>query len=324
LMTNLPPYQQTVTVARTTLDSPIPPGQVIQVVAPATAATVSRSIEANFKTPYMQHWSLDIQHQFGKDTVVTAGYYGSKGTHLIGFAEENDLPPGLAVRTQCAQAGNTLQNPGAAGTILCQTPGTAFTSTPAIIDQIRPYRGYRSVNLLEPRYNSNYHSLQVFATRRFSGSSQLNVAYTWSKNLTDNQTSTVSTAPQDLYNIRAEYSRALLDRRHIFSANYVYELPWFNKQADLKEKVLGGWQLSGIITLQSGLPMTVTSSSYDPAGIGLIPAAIAGGRPSLLCDPNEGAPQTFEQYFNTACFTPQNTTGILNVAGNSPRGVLNG
>src|SRR5258705_4610031 len=235
------------------MDAPVPAGT--GVVATATAPVISRSIQSDFQTPYMQHWSLDIQHQFGAKTVVTAGYYGSKGTHLIGFTEYNDLPVGKAITTQCASGTNTLQTPGVV-TALCMTPGTAFTATPAILDQIRPFRGYRSLNIMETRYNSNYHSLQVFAQRRFGGASQANVAYTFSKNLTDNQTSSVSTAPQDSSNIKAEYSRAILDRRHVFSMNYIYELPFFAEQKDFVGKVLGGWQASGIISYFTGLPMT--------------------------------------------------------------------
>lgn len=321
-----PPYQQTATINLTTMDQPLPAGQAIPIVAAAAAATI-RGIQPNFKTPYMQHWSLDLQHQFGSKTIVTAGYFGSKGTHLIGFSEYNDLPPGLALRTQCATGANTLQTTGVT-TVLCQTPGTAFTSSAseAILDQIRPYRGYRSIDILEPKYNSNYHSLQVYGQHRFTGSSQFNVAYTWSKNLTDNQTSSVSTAPQDANNIRAEYSRAVLDRRHVFTANYIYELPFFRTQHGFVGKVLGGWQASGITTFQSGLPFTVSYSSYDPSGIGYIPSLHAGGRPNLTCDPNN-APHTVTQWFNTACITPQTAagaTGVLNVPGNMPRGYING
>jgi len=322
LLANNPPFQEVKTATRTSMDNPVPPS--VSVTASAATISASRSIQSDFDTPYMQHWSLDFQHQFGPKTVVTVGYYGSRGVHLIGFAEENDLPPGLAVRTQCATGTNTLASPGAGGTVLCQTPGTAFTATPAILDQIRPFRGYRSVNILETRYNSNYHSMQVFASRRFSGDSRVDFAYTWSKNLTDNQTSTVSAAPQDLLNIRAEYSRALLDRRHVMNINYVYELPWFSKQRNFVEKVLGGWQASGIVSAFTGIPLTVTSATYDPAGIGFIPAAVAGGRPLLLCDPNANAPHTVAQWFNAACFAPQNATGIQNIPGDAPRGAVNG
>ena len=155
----------------------------------------------------------------------------------------------------------------------------------------------------------------------------MNLAYTWSKNLTDNQTSSVSTAPQDANNIKAEYSRAILDRRHVLSANYIYELPFLRDQKGFVGKVLGGWQASGIITYNTGLPFNVASSSYDTAGIGFIPAIIAGGRPVLLCDPNVNAPHTVDQWFNGACFATQTAagaTGIVNVPGNAPRGAVDG
>jgi hypothetical protein len=199
------------------------------------------------------------------------------------------------------------------------TPGTAFTATPAILDQIRPFRGYRSINILETRYNSNYHGMQFYAQRRFAEASQVNVAYTWSKNLTDNQTSSISAAPQDSNNIKAEYGRALLDRRHVLNINYIYELPFFTEQRGLTGKLL--------ISYSTGLPFTVAYATYDPAGIGYIPAAVAGGRPLLLCDPNENAPRTVDQWFNAACFsaqTPAGATDVLNVPGNAPRGAVDG
>jgi hypothetical protein len=326
LLANNPPYQETTTVLNTTLDQPIPAGQPISVVAPLTPQSITRSIQSRLDTPYMQHWSLDVQHQFGSKTVMTVGYYGSKGTHLIGFTEYNDLPLGKAITTQCATGANTLQTPGAA-TTLCMTPGTALTATPAIFDQIRPFRGYRSLNILESRYNSNYHSLQVSAQHRFTGASQANLAYTWSKNLTDNQSSSVNAAPQDINNIRAEYGRAVLDRRHVFNVNYIYELPFFSKQEGFAGKLLGGWQASGIASYYTGLPFTVSYATYDPSGIGYIPAAVAGGRPTLTCDPNANAPHTIDQWFNAGCFTPQTAagaTGVANVAGNAPRGAVDG
>jgi len=320
-----PPFQETATQTITSLDQPIPVGAAIPVVASATPASI-RAIQPNFLTPYMQHWSFDVQHQLGSKTVVTIGYYGSKGTHLNGNTEYNDLPVGFAINSQCATGTAALQDPGVV-TVPCMVAGTALTTTPTIFDQIRPFRGYRSINVLETRYNSNYHSLQAYAQHRFSGASQLNVAYTWSKNLTDNQTSSVNAAPQDVNNIRAEYGRAILDRRHVLTFNYIYELPFFSKEKGLKSTLLGGWQFSGIGSYYTGLPFTVTSSSYDTAGIGFIPAIVAGGRPRLLCDPNDNAPHTVDQWFNGACFakqTPAGATGIQNVPGDASRGEVDG
>jgi hypothetical protein len=108
--------------------------------------------------------------------------------------------------------------------------------------------------------------------------------------------------------------------------NYIYELPFFKKQNDIAGKILGGWQASGIVTLNSGLPFTVTTSSFDAAGLGNNPAAIAGNRPNLLCDPNTNAPHTLQQWFNTACFqiNPAVGTSVANIPGTAGRGVVQG
>jgi hypothetical protein len=333
------PYQQNASLSNVLLDNPAGSASIT-----ATVPTL-RAVQKDWKTPYMQHWSLDLQHQLTKNTVVTIGYYGSKGTNLIGVTEFNEVPPGPALSTTCA-AGNTYLGGPTPTLVTCQPAGYAYrnATTPVnnpnivgttrftdllILDQIRPYRGYRSIAMIQPRYGSNYHSLQVFGQHRFSGSSQLNAAYTWSKNLTDAQTDR-SSAPQNSYDTRAEWARAALDRRHVMNFNYVYELPWFDKQRGFVGKLLGGIQLSGIATYQTGLPFTAVTSNIDYAGLGLIntnPAA----RPNQICDPNANAPQTQQQWFDTSCI-PANpaivTTGtapiLQNTVGTVGRGTIEG
>ncbi|MFN6963141.1 MAG: carboxypeptidase regulatory-like domain-containing protein [Pyrinomonadaceae bacterium] len=317
-----PPFQQTCAVTGVRLDNPVPAGCAVQAVA--TVPNI-RSVQSDWQTPYMQHWSLDVQRQLTSKTIVTAGYFGSKGTNLIGGFEMNLLRPGQALNSMCAVGASTTP------TAPCQLPNQAFftAAQEAILDQIRPYRGYRSITMIQPRYNSNYHSLQVSGQHRFSGASQVNLAYTWAKNLTDNPNDR-SAAPQNSFDIPSEKARAALDRRHILTINYIYEIPFFNKQQDLLGKVLGGWQASGIVTYQTGLPFTATVSGYDPAGLGLIPPPLTVARPRLLCDPNQGGARTPQQWFNTSCFaiTPISNTDpnypIINAPGNSPRGVIFG
>jgi hypothetical protein len=211
----------------------------------------------------------------------------------------------------------------------CQVAGTYFGGTlgiaSAILDQIRPYRGYRSIAMITPQFNSNYNSLQVLAQKRFSGSSQLNVAYTWSKNLTDNQNDR-SNAPMNSYNIRLDRGRATLDRRQIFTANYIYDVPLLKNRHDLAGKVLGGWEVSGIVTFQTGLPNSPLGANYDAAGLGNIPAQIAGNRPNMLCNPNFNAPHTFEQYFSTYCLQNNPTSGVVpsNTVNTGGRGTIGG
>jgi hypothetical protein len=333
-----PPYQETFSVSVPTggtgtfattprLDQPVPTG--VPVVAGASLTPLSiQAYQPNWKDPYMQHWSLEVQRLIGDKTMLSVGYFGSKGTHLIGVFELNDLPAGKALASQCATGTNTLQTPGVV-TVPCQAPGTYFGGTGGasanILDQIRPFRGYRSISMLTPQFNSNYHSLQALFQHTFSAS-QVNVAYTWAKNLTDNQTDR-STAPMDSYRIRLDRGRATLDRRHIFTANYIYDVPWFNKRHDFVGNVLGGWELSGIVSFQTGLPFTGLGSNFDPAGLGNTPAITAGNRPETLCDPNSGGAQTFLQWFNTTCLQLNPTNGVApfgNVVSNTGRGTVNG
>jgi len=333
------PYQETAaTSSNTRLDNPISAASV-----PAIQGL--RAVQSDWHTPYMQHWSLDVQHQIRNNTLISVGYYGSKGTHLIGLTELNSIAPGVALNSNCINAFNQ--------TVKCQTPGYVFRNAgsntvlvpnnpnanqtnPAqqqtdllILDQIRPYRGFRSIAMVQPRYNSNYHSVQVSAQQRLTGASQINLAYTLARNLTDSQNDRTA-SPQNTYDTKSEYARAALDRAHVLSVNYIYELPFFSKRNDLVGKLLGGWQASGIATYNSGLPFTVTTSNFDPAGSGIINANPTA-RPILLCNPNDNAPHTATQWFNTACFqaNPANTldtaaAGFKNVFGNTPRGIVDG
>lgn len=315
-----PPYQQTCTVTGVNMSNPVPGGNCT--VASAATAQNIRALEPDWKTPYAQHWSLDVQQSLGNNTAVSIGYYGSKGVHLIGAYELNEIPAGYALSlgaTGCATGASTTP------TVACQAPGAAFTSAAQtnILDQLRPYRGYRSINMVKTQYNANYHSMQIAAKHRFRPGSEVNVAYTWSKNLTDNQTDR-SSAPQNSFNIRQDYGRAALDRRHVFTTNYFYLIPLFEKRNDFVETILGGWKVSGVVTYQTGLPLTVTTSNFDAAGLGFITALVAGGRPLTLCDGNVGGAQTAQQWFNTSCYRPNTATPIPNVIGNAARGGVNG
>jgi hypothetical protein len=317
LVARNPPFQQVITINPTTLDNPLG--------GPTTVSNALQNvsgIDPNFKTPYVQHWSLDLQHQFGAKTIVTAGYFGSKGTHLSGLVDLNGLPAGYALTKTCAT--NLTTGPA---TIPCQSPGQVFTSSSAtaagsevVLQQIKRFRGYNTVRYLETAFDSNYHALQIKVQRRFARTSQINLAYTWSRNMTDSQNE-FATVPQDAYNLKAEYARANLDRRQVLSINYIYELPWFAAQKNFKEKVLGGWQFSGITVHYTGLGFSPATSSNDPAGLGTILSAVAASRPNMVCDPNANSPHTDLKWFNTECFV--NPVGT-NLVGNAGRNTVNG
>ena len=103
-------------------------------------------------------------------------------------------------------------------------------------------------------------------TRRFSHGLLVTVNYTWSHGLTDAQVDR-NLAPQNTYNIPAEYGPSELDRRQIFAASFVYNLPWFQSAHGFRGHVLGGWEVSGIVSAATGTPLTVTTTGIDTAGI---------------------------------------------------------
>jgi hypothetical protein len=304
-----PAFNPQVNIPNTTLDNP---GNAA-VGAPSTNPLRVRGLIASpYHTPYIQQWSLDAQHELAKNFLLDVGYYASKGTHQIGILDINQPQVGAyqslvctaTITTNCVPAGQPVKG-----------------ATTPLLNRIRPFPGYGGIDAIASIFNSNYNSLQVAVQKRFAGSSMINVAYTWSKSLTDNQTDR-STAPQNSYCIACEYGPSQQDRRHILTANYVYQLPFFKSQHGVVGHVAGGWEVSGIVTFQSGVPFTVTSSlDSDPGGQGCLGASPCAVRPDMVGNPNNG-PQTFNRWFNTSAFAAVPAGQVRN--GNSGRGVVLG
>jgi len=272
--------------------------------AVALAPPALRGVDVNFQTPYNQQWSMDIQHQLPGDAIITVGYVGSKGTNLPGVIDRDSLPAGFA-----AAAGFT--------------PATGYltSANSPRLNALRPYLGYRSVNVIETAFNSNYNSLQTSFNKRFGKSGVMGAAYTWSKSLTNNA-SDRSNAPQNAYNVQADYGPSALDRKHVFTANYVYPLPFLQGSKSLLGYVLGNWEVLGTVTYNSGLPLTVTSAlGNDPGGLGIIGTSAAGPRPDAIGDAEAGSDiRTIQKWFNTGAFAEVPLGS--NRPGNSGRGIL--
>lgn len=278
-----PPYVNSVSIPNTLLDNPTAGAPTISL-----APKVLHGTPIPYRTPYVQQWSFDIQHQATKDLLVDIGYFGSKGTHLTGIIDLNQPAVGAAIAAGLAP------------------PGAVFTSTNLpLLNAVRPYLGYNAINSIETWFDSNYHSLQASVEKRFGGSSLVKLSYTFSKNFSDNA-SDRNNAPQNSHNFHdSEYGVAAYDRRHILIVNYVYELPFLKSRQGLAGHVLGGWQVSGITQFMSGLPSTPGSSlGTDPAGLGIVGSSSGKPRPDWACNPNAGAPHTQFAWFNTGCFVP--------------------
>ena len=194
---------------------------------------------------------------------------------------------------------------------------------------MRPFRGYGPINVSSPIFNANYHALQTSLRKQFHGGSQVSLNYTFSKSMTNSPDDFA--IPQNNADLRAEWGLSSFDRRHQFNANFVYEFPWMKNQQGVVGHLLGGWQLSGILTFQSGLPLTISGITFDTAGLGLLDPSLHGdfsniggtggpGRPDQLFDPNNGAPHTADEWFNINAFQ-QPADGTI---GNSRRSTIKG
>ena len=296
-----PPFAPNVVINNTSLDNP-----ASGIPANATPVLALRGTPLPMRTPYSQQWSLDVQRQISPTLVLDVGYYGNNAVHLLGIIDINEVQPGAGF---------------AAGLTASPTTTGFTTATEGRLNVLRPFVGYNAINVVESGFNSNYHSLQVAVQKRFQHDSLFNVYYTWSHNLTNNQ-SDRSTAPQNSYDIPAEYGPTQFDKRHILTADLYYQVPWYRDQQGLTGHILGGWGLSGIISYSSGAPLTVTTSGVDPAGLGFLGPSAAGGRPDASANPNTAATHSIDKFFDTSVFSlvPNGTIA----AGNSGRGQVIG
>jgi hypothetical protein len=197
---------------------------------------------------------------------------------------------------------------------LMDNPERGKVSSP---DLIRPYPGFSGISYNENSVSSSYNSLQVnLRINNYHGLS-FQTAYTWSHAIDIAGTGEFA-GVINAYNVRADRGNSDYDRRHMLLMNYVYNLPFFSSRSGLLKTTLGGWQLSGITTFESGTPFSV-SVPGDPAGIG------SGVRANLIGNPNN-APKTADAYFNAAAFAAVDAVGVNGSTGfgNSGRNVVYG
>jgi hypothetical protein len=233
------------------------------------------------------------------------GYYGQNGIHLPGFFDNNQ--PAVNAYLNCTDATpcKSGSNPISFSTTVNGAPVVAVTSGNTNgLNALRPFIGYSGGNAVEGIYTENYNGLQTELQRQFSGNSSINVSYTWSHALTTYvaDRSTGSIMPVQGHIRDNNYGPGIGDRRHVFTSNFVWEIPWLKNQEGFVHHVIGGWEVSGIQTFQTGLPGNVTQAISDPTGAGCLGPSPCSLRPNQVGDPNSGAPHTFAQYFNTAAF----------------------
>jgi hypothetical protein len=247
-----------------------------------TADLALFAVDPKLRTPYLQNYNLNLQHEVRPGTVLQVAYVGSRGTRLLRVRDINQAAPGPAATRQQRRPLNSR------------------------------YPQYSFINHLEASANSNYNALQSYLKQRLSRGLSLYVAHTWSKSIDDASNGIYSgtrgvSFPQDSHNLRAERAVSSFDLRHRVTANFTYALPLRGN------RLVEGWQLGGIYTGQSGLPIT-PFLSVDGSGTGEL-----NDRPNLVGNPNNGPKRPSEWFARTAFARPAD-----GAFGNSGRNVIVG
>lgn len=182
-------------------------------------------------------YSLGVQRQLPWDFVVDLSYVGNQARHLTHRRDINYVLPQVAL----------ARNP---------TTGQFINAT---ADTVRQYLGYSAIRIQENTGSSSYNSMQLSAQKRVSHGFTMSLAYTLSKALAnfDVETSDLRVP----FDASLDKSNANFDRRHVLAMSYVYAFPFFSKGQGFAKHLLGGWQISGITTLQSGAYVNISGGS---------------------------------------------------------------
>ncbi len=258
------------------------------------------------RMPQIENWNVGMQHQFRGSLVVDASYVGTAAHHLLnGNLNYNQLNPSYLGLGSLLSASIASPQAMAAGIPL---PYAGFTGS--VAQALRPFPQYQTITLSsDPIGNNNYNSFQLRVQKRFSQGISFLMTYVLSKDLTDADGAGGGTflgSAQNYYNLRAEKAVSSSDIPQSVVLAYVYELPvgsgkplrTGNRVID--NYVIGGWKTGGIVTLQGGTPLGVSTELSLPAIGGVRPNVVSS---NVYLNHNRG---TFDPatnlYLNLAAF----------------------
>jgi carboxypeptidase family protein len=257
-----PPYVNTVSILNPKLSNP---GSGTTATTTGVLALIGNG--DNFKTPRTQEWNVGVQQQLYARGALDVSYVGAHGDHLIRPIDINYPNPADVLRL-------------------------------GSVNLARPYQGYGAITQRETTARSNYWGILSSFRHNGGAAGSLTLNYTLSRNRTDasNDRDAID-IPQDPNNIAIEYADARTDRRHIFTANYVYEIPFLKDSSNsLLKAVLGGWQIAGLTAINSGQPIPRISESTN--------GFLRGGRPNIVGDPAAGDQTANLYWFNPNAYAP--------------------
>jgi hypothetical protein len=279
---------------------------------PTTAAAVTplsgqTLIVQDLRNPYYQRYSLGLQRELPFNIVMDISYVGSKGTNL--YINE-DANPAVRPELRVTPAGFPNCNPNTLITAANATAQFPVGSLCPLSNRLDNIQGVRTIRTNGG--DSNYNAGQIEVRRRFSNNFQVTGAYTFSKLISNADEvfvanvgsigTSVSAIPAIFGGQANDRALSLFDRTHRASFTYVIESPFFKGQQGFLGRLLGGFQLSGITTFESGVPFSILNG-FDSDGVG-------GGSDRPTFNPNgqrgvRAIPQVNAQGFITGYVNPE-------------------
>jgi Carboxypeptidase regulatory-like domain/TonB dependent receptor-like, beta-barrel len=282
-------------------------------VAPITVASITGLDKVNNKLPVSYQYSIGVQHAISARTVLEAMYVGNQNRNQNAYQETN------------------LPDPG-------QFPALFLNNNSDYNTRV-PYLGFHSIRQTENIQSSHYNGFQTQIHSQIRRDLQLQAAYTLSRAV---DPATSSNGVSDLnnfsnpYDVHYDNGPSGLDRTQIAFVNFIYDIPLFRDSSNkVLKSVVGGWQVSGIVTLQTGEPLNITeggitncaqgannptSCTGSLIGTGNISSIIpnANNRPNV--SGSVSYPKTVAHWFNGSVFSPT----VAGTWGNEPFNDLRG
>jgi hypothetical protein len=299
------PFSASVTQNSVSLSNPhtnLPTGVTVTTPnVPITVGNITGLAENNYKPPYVYQYSFGIQRQVTNRTVFNLSYVGSASRHQNNY-QEFELAP------------------------YSQLPSLIATNSSGQYNLAVPYQGYHSLRMSQNNANGNYNSLQTSFSGNVTNDLQLNAGYTWSHAL-DSVNGNGGSSGGDLGTVsnpyvgwRYDYGNSTFDRTNIFFVNFVYEIPWLRSSPNrFMKTVVGGWQISGIVSASSGAPMNITTAG-TVNGVNSVCNVVPNctNRPDVIGPIT--LPHTVNQWFSTSSFAAPATGTWGNLRNNAIRG----
>ena len=259
------------------------------------------------REPMVENYNIGLQKELKGGVVIDASYVGTQSHHLLeGVYDYNQLNPSYLSQGALLDDDITSAPAMASGVGI---PYAGFTGTVAQAE--RPFPQFQGITLSsDPVGNATYNSLQIRAQQRLSHGLAYLITYTISKDLTDSPGfggGAFLGGAQNYYNLRAEKAVATWDAPQAFTAAYSYDLPagkgkLLNLANPVVNKILGDWKATGIVTLQRGVPIGLTSELALP-GIGGIRPNVVSGVPQFGVHSRASFDPATDVYLNLNAFT---------------------